>query len=99
MAMSFIWRERLLQLRNGLVGVLAVAVMYLTSELLIWGLSAVLSTNSMEFFSSVLGMAVVLVLATGIGSLSKSADGLYQNWIKSRVLFTVYSFQLFRIIR
>jgi hypothetical protein len=97
----FIWRERLLQLRNGFIRVLAVAVVYLASELLIWGLSLVLSINNMAFFSAVLGMAIVLILSTGIGSLCQRADALYRNRLKPKVispplllLFSLASFRL-----
>lgn len=88
-----VWRHRGLQFANAVVGLVALAVIYLTSELLIWGLSLALLPVKLQFFSSILGMLLVFGLAVIAGALWKQADALHHSWLKPKV-FTFPKHQL-----
>ena len=70
---------------NAFVGLVALAVIYLTSELLIWGLSLALLPVKLQFFSSIVGMLLVFGLAVITCALSKETDALHHSWLKPKV--------------
>ncbi|KAJ6790433.1 hypothetical protein PWT90_03011 [Aphanocladium album] len=80
-------RDRWLKMWHGLRGIASIAVIYLVSELLIWGLSLALAPAKLEFFSSVFGMLLVfLTMMVGCVALPK-LDGFYEAHIKSKIDF------------
>ncbi|KAL6867065.1 hypothetical protein J3F83DRAFT_766098 [Trichoderma novae-zelandiae] len=68
-------------------GYLLVAIVCLASELLIWGLSRTLAAAGLEFFSTIVGMALVFALSTACWVVWKRADDFYRRWLKARVDF------------
>lgn len=66
-------------------GYLLVAIVCLASELLIWGLSRTLAAARLEFFSTIVGMALVFALSTACWVVWKRTDGFYRRWLKARV--------------
>ncbi|KAK1242341.1 hypothetical protein MKX07_000327 [Trichoderma sp. CBMAI-0711] len=68
-------------------GYLLVAIVCLASELLIWGLSRTLAAARLEFFSTIVGMALVFALSTACWVVWKRTDGFYRRWLKARVDF------------
>ncbi|PTB66215.1 hypothetical protein BBK36DRAFT_1168835 [Trichoderma citrinoviride] len=69
-------------------GYLLAAIVCLASELLIWGLSRTLATARLEFFSTIVGMALVFALSTACWVVWKRRmDDFYRRWLKARVDF------------
>ncbi|KAL7805508.1 hypothetical protein V8C26DRAFT_372220 [Trichoderma gracile] len=68
-------------------GYLLVAIVCLASELLIWGLSRTLAAARLEFFSTIVGMALVFALSTACWVVWKRTDDFYRRWLKARVDF------------
>ncbi|KAK1975415.1 hypothetical protein LZ30DRAFT_605670 [Colletotrichum cereale] len=64
-----------------------VAVIYLASELLIWGIYLVLRPVGLQFLNSILGMILVFAFMTSISQLCAGSDGFYNRNIKSKVDF------------
>lgn len=62
-----------------------VVVIYLASELAIWGLSRVMAPLGIQFFASIIGMVFVFVIMISIYLWRRDCDGMYQRWIKSKV--------------
>ncbi|KAH8176617.1 lrgB-like family protein [Sarocladium implicatum] len=62
-------------------------LIYLLSELVIWGLSGLLAPAQIEFFSSIISMVLVLVLMSMIHLLWKNVDEAYQRALKAKVDF------------
>lgn len=92
MATSTIWRKRWLDALLLVVDLLWVVIIYLASELAIWGLSRALAPADLEFFSSVVGMLLVFSSMTVAGWLCRSYDKLYNEQIRSKVVaFSVSS--------
>ncbi|KAL7935103.1 hypothetical protein V8C35DRAFT_26822 [Trichoderma chlorosporum] len=87
MADPSIWRLRWNRAIAHGTGYLLVAIMCLTSELLIWGLSRTLATARLEFFSTIVGMAVLFALSTASWVMWKKTDDFYRRWLKTRVDF------------
>ncbi|KAM3540599.1 hypothetical protein ARSEF1564_006468 [Beauveria bassiana] len=84
---NFMVRDRRLKMWHGFCGVLLIAVIYLTSDLLIWGLSRALAPANAEFLSSVLGMLLVFVAMMILYAIIPSLDGFYQKHLKAKVDF------------
>lgn len=78
-------KDRRQKLWQGLCGILSIAVIYLVSQLLIWGLSRALAPAKLEFFSSVFGMLLVFVVMMIACPLLPKVDGFYEKHIKSKV--------------
>ncbi|KAL7911383.1 hypothetical protein GGI35DRAFT_346243 [Trichoderma velutinum] len=87
MADSSIWRLRWNRAIAQGAGYLLVAIICLASELLIWGLSRTLAAARLEFFSTIVGMAVLFALSTASWVMWKRTDDFYRRWLKTRVDF------------
>ncbi|KAF4119367.1 LrgB-like family [Geosmithia morbida] len=66
---------------------LALVVIYLACELLIWGLSCILVHADITFFAPVLAMAIVFLAKMAICSVFPSCEVFYTEWIRSKVNF------------
>lgn len=91
MDVSFIWRRRLRAFSRAALHFAWVIIIYLSSELIIWGLSRTLAGVHLEFFASILGMVLTFALMTIIYLLCRTCDDIYQEHIKSKVLPTLPS--------
>ena len=60
-------------------------IIYLMSELTIWGISLVLAPIKIQFFSSIIGMIFVFLITTGLYFWRRSCDHIYHKSIKSKV--------------
>ncbi|GAB0134710.1 hypothetical protein EsDP_00003068 [Epichloe bromicola] len=87
MSDSIVWRSRWNEAIHHFVSVLLISLIYLTSELNIWGLSLALASAQLQYFASILGMALVFSAMTVAGRYLQSCDGLYRRWIKDKVDF------------
>ncbi|UKZ51211.1 hypothetical protein TrVGV298_004968 [Trichoderma virens] len=87
MADSSIWRLRWNRAIAQGTGYLLVAIVCMASELLIWGLSQTLAAARLEFFSTIVGMAVLFALSTTSWVMWKKTDDFYRRWLKTRVDF------------
>ncbi|KAL7943412.1 hypothetical protein V8C42DRAFT_328957 [Trichoderma barbatum] len=87
MADSSIWRLRWNKVIAEGTGYLLVAIICLASELLIWGLSRTLAVARLEFFSTIVGMALLFALSTASWAMWKKTDEFYRRWLKTRVDF------------
>ncbi|PNY26330.1 Uncharacterized protein TCAP_03736 [Tolypocladium capitatum] len=86
MAISTIWRKRWLDSLLLVVDLLWLVIIYLASELAIWGLSRALAMAGLEFFASILGMLLVFSSMTVAGRLCRSYDKFYNEQIRSNVI-------------
>ncbi|KGQ08027.1 hypothetical protein BBAD15_g6625 [Beauveria bassiana D1-5] len=84
---NFIVKDRRLKMWHGFCGILLIAVIYLTSDLLIWGLSRALAPANAEFLSSVLGMLLVFVAMMILYAIIPSLDGFYETHLRAKVDF------------
>ncbi|KAM3510709.1 hypothetical protein MY11210_005635 [Beauveria gryllotalpidicola] len=84
---NLIFRDRRLKMWHGFCGILLIAVIYLTSDLLIWGLSRALTPANAEFLSSVLGMLLVFVAMMVLYAVIPSLDGFYEKHLRAKVDF------------
>lgn len=82
---NYLLRERFREFFQGVVDFAAIAVIYLVSELLIWGLSLALAPAQLEFLSSVFGMLISFGIMILICFLIPNCNILYQRYIKSKV--------------
>ncbi|GKT47549.1 uncharacterized protein ColSpa_07730 [Colletotrichum spaethianum] len=64
-----------------------VAVIYLASELVIWGLTLALRSVGLQFLSSIMGMVLVFALMVSISQLHPGSDSFYYHNVKSKVDF------------
>ncbi|KAK2040665.1 hypothetical protein LZ31DRAFT_603700 [Colletotrichum somersetense] len=78
------WRHPILEWMSAIFWV---AVIYLASELLIWGIFLVLRPVGLQFLNSILGMVLVFASMTAISQLFSGSDGIYTRNIKSKVDF------------
>ena len=62
-----------------------VTLLYVASELVIWGISCLLYPVNCEYFSSILGMTVVFLSTTMIVRYLDCVDALYQKHLKPLV--------------
>lgn len=86
--MSTLWRRRLTVIATSVLDFGWVVIIYLTSELIIWGLSRALAPAHLEFFSSIFGMALTFVLMAVAYLCSPCVDEIYQKHIKAKVRST-----------
>ncbi|KAF5021276.1 hypothetical protein F66182_6674 [Fusarium sp. NRRL 66182] len=87
MTVSDLWRRRLASLASSVLEFSWVVVIYLTSELIIWGLSRALAPVNLEFFSSIFGMILTFCFMAAAHLCSAAVDDIYQRHIKSKVDF------------
>ncbi|EFQ35974.1 uncharacterized protein GLRG_11118 [Colletotrichum graminicola M1.001] len=78
------WRRHTLQWISAILGV---AVIYLASELLIWGIFLVLRPVRLQFLNSILGMIMVFAFMAAVSHLCSGSDGIYNRNIKPKVDF------------
>ncbi|KAK1573127.1 uncharacterized protein LY79DRAFT_416959 [Colletotrichum navitas] len=78
------WRHHILQWISAIFGV---AVIYLASELLIWGIFLVLRPVRLQFLNSIVGMILVFAFMTAISQFCSGSDVIYNRNIKSKVDF------------
>ncbi|OHW99684.1 hypothetical protein CSPAE12_01585 [Colletotrichum incanum] len=64
-----------------------VAIIYLASELLVWGLALALRSVGLQFLSSIFGMILVFAFMVSISQLCPGSDGFYHRNVKSKVDF------------
>ncbi|OHE95022.1 hypothetical protein CORC01_09679 [Colletotrichum orchidophilum] len=72
---------------RGMGDILWVGVIYLASQMLIWGLSLALKSARLQFLSSILGMTLVFGSMVLISQLCPRSDGFYHRHIKCKVDF------------
>ncbi|KAG6015166.1 hypothetical protein E4U54_004084 [Claviceps lovelessii] len=87
MSDSNVWKSRWDEAREHFLGVVLISVIYLTSELNIWGLSLALASAQLQYFASILSMILVFSVMTMVGRFSGTCDALYRRWIKTNVDF------------
>lgn len=80
-----VWVTRIKSVLAQIVELIWVVVIYLLSELAIWGLSRVMAPARTEFFASIFGMVIAFAIMTSLHLWSSSCDRVYQRWIKSKV--------------
>ncbi|KAG5927800.1 hypothetical protein E4U42_001769 [Claviceps africana] len=85
MSESNVWRSRWNEAAEHFLGVVLLSVIYLASELNIWGLSLALAPAQLQYFASILSMVLVFSAMTLAGRVSRTCDGLYRRWIKKNV--------------
>ncbi|KAH7329519.1 hypothetical protein B0I35DRAFT_474113 [Stachybotrys elegans] len=62
-------------------------LLYLLSQLIIWGLSLALRAMGFEYFATLLGMLVIFVLMSVAHAINPLIDTLYAIWLKDRIGF------------
>ncbi|CAG9992772.1 unnamed protein product [Clonostachys byssicola] len=84
---STIWRSRFRAAIRELTAILYVVALFLTSELIIWGISLALAPAKIEYFSAILSMVLVFAIMTGITTILPSSDPFYQQMMKPKIDF------------
>ncbi|KIL89121.1 hypothetical protein FAVG1_07515 [Fusarium avenaceum] len=87
MSLSNLWRRRLTTVARSVIEFGWVVVIYLMSELTIWGLSRALAPVHLEFFSSIFGMVLTFCFMAAAFFCFAGVDDIYQRHIKSKVDF------------
>ncbi|EKJ78263.1 hypothetical protein NXS19_011429 [Fusarium pseudograminearum] len=87
MSLSKIWKKRLNYLARNVLEFGWVVIIYLMSELIIWGLSRALAPINLEFFSSIFGMVLTFCCMAFAYLCFSGVDDVYQRHIKSKVDF------------
>ncbi|KAF7560413.1 hypothetical protein G7046_g3733 [Stylonectria norvegica] len=87
MAVSNVWEKRRAFIWKRALNLLCVVVIYLTGELVIWGLSRALAPARLEFFASIVGMVLVFVFMSISYLLFRNCDPLYTQHVKSKIDF------------
>ncbi|KAM0345757.1 hypothetical protein ACHAPU_006110 [Fusarium lateritium] len=87
MSLSNLWRGRLTTVAGSVLEFGWVVVIYLMSELIIWGLSRALTPVNLDFFSSIFGMVLTFCFMAAAFFCFAGVDGIYQRHIKSKVDF------------
>ena len=91
-----IWAARMQSAFAKIVELIWVVVIYLTSELAIWGLSRVMAPAGIQFFASILGMIILFSIMTSLYLWRRNRDKIYQRWMKSKVCTCYTSTDPFR---
>ncbi|QGI93534.1 hypothetical protein CEK26_006603 [Fusarium fujikuroi] len=87
MPLSDLWRTRFITVASNVLEFGWVVVVYLMSEVLIWGLSRALAPVHLEFFSSIFGMVLTFCFMAAAYLCFADVDGVYRRHIKSKVDF------------
>ncbi|RGP68567.1 hypothetical protein FLONG3_8126 [Fusarium longipes] len=87
MSLSNLWKKRLSTVASNVLEFGWVVVIYLMSELIIWGLSRALAPANLEFFSSIFGMILTFCCMAFAYLCFAGVDDIYQRYIKSKVDF------------
>jgi hypothetical protein len=85
MSLSDLWRTRFITVASNVLEFGWVVVVYLMSELIIWGLSRALAPVHLEFFSSIFGMVLTFCFMAAAYFCFADVDGVYRRHIKSKV--------------
>jgi hypothetical protein len=85
MSPSNLWRRRMTTVARSMIELGWVVVIYLMSELTIWGLSRALVPVRLEFFSSIFGMVLTFCFMAAAFFCFAGVDDIYQRHIKSKV--------------
>ncbi|KAH7170074.1 hypothetical protein EDB81DRAFT_941030 [Dactylonectria macrodidyma] len=84
---SGVWRQRLVQIANAITFFFWVAVVYLASELVIWGLSRAWDPANLSYFSSISGMALLFIVMAIASRWVENIDDIYKTHIKQKIDF------------
>ncbi|KAF4442257.1 hypothetical protein FACUT_2074 [Fusarium acutatum] len=87
MSLSDLWRTRFITVASNVLEFGWVVVVYLMSEVIIWGLSRALAPVHLEFFSSIFGMVLTFCFMAAAYLCFADIDGVYRRHIKSKVDF------------
>ncbi|KAF5660853.1 hypothetical protein FDENT_13646 [Fusarium denticulatum] len=87
MSLSDLWRTRFITVASNVLEFGWVVVVYLMSEVIIWGLSRALAPVHLEFFSSIFGMVLTFCFMAAAYLCFADVDGVYRRHIKSKVDF------------
>ncbi|KAG4260759.1 hypothetical protein FPRO04_04383 [Fusarium proliferatum] len=87
MSLSDLWRTRFITVAGNVLEFGWVVVVYLMSEVIIWGLSRALAPVHLEFFSSIFGMVLTFCFMAAVYLCFADVDGVYRRHIKSKVDF------------
>ncbi|CAG7559264.1 unnamed protein product [Fusarium equiseti] len=82
-----LWKKRLNLVTTNVFEFGWVVVIYLKSELIIWGLSRALAPVKLEFFSSIFGMVLTFCGMTLAYLCFSGVEDVYRRYIKSKVDF------------
>lgn len=80
-----LWKKRLTYITTNVLEFGWVVVIYLMSELIIWGLSRALAPVELEFFSSIFGMVLTFCCMALAYLCFAGVDDVYRRYIKSKV--------------
>lgn len=78
-------KGRLIATLSGMLGILKLVVIYLLSELMIWGCSRVLSLLNAAFFASIVSMVLVAMSITTASLFFPAVGIFYETHVKSEV--------------
>ncbi|EWY97604.1 hypothetical protein FOYG_02419 [Fusarium oxysporum NRRL 32931] len=87
MSLSDLWRTRFITVASNVLEFGWVVVVYLMSEVIIWGSSRALTPVHLEFFSSIFGMVLTFCFMAAAYLCFADVDGVYRRHIKSKVDF------------
>ncbi|KAF9769724.1 hypothetical protein IL306_012815 [Fusarium sp. DS 682] len=87
MSLSDLWRRRFITVASSLLEFGWVVVIYLMSELTIWGLSRALASVHLDFFSSIFGMVLTFCFMAAAYVCFAGVDDVYRRHVKSKVDF------------
>ncbi|KAJ4167319.1 hypothetical protein NW765_009251 [Fusarium oxysporum] len=87
MSLSDLWRTRFITVASNVLEFGWVVVVYLMSEVIIWGSSRALTPVHLEFFSSIFGMVLTFCFMVAAYLCFADVDGVYRRHIKSKVDF------------
>ncbi|KFA74267.1 hypothetical protein S40288_08721 [Stachybotrys chartarum IBT 40288] len=81
------WHTHTVSATCYLLNLACIFLIYLVSELVIWGLSQGLAAANLEYFSSILGMILVFATTSVAYTFCHKTNDIYISWIKDRVDF------------
>ncbi|UNI13960.1 hypothetical protein JDV02_000646 [Purpureocillium takamizusanense] len=81
------WRAQWRKTKRFLAALFLLVVIYLTSQLVVWGFSRLLAPVDLEFFASVLAMVFVFITMTVASYMFPDIDTVYQQHFKAKMNF------------
>ena len=81
------WKHRRQAFVVEILNLCWIFLIYLLSELIIWGLSRILAPVRIEFFSSIISMILVFILMSMIHLCWRAIDRKYERYLKAKVGF------------
>ena len=82
-----IWGDRWRRMWLHIFGAIGIVLIYVASELAIWGFSLALAQGSLEYFASIAGMVVLFSAMTVVSHSTDGCERLYRRCIKAKVGF------------